>query len=73
MKKSLSRQVNEEETKKNNPVPTNRTPRWVKVFGVIALVLVLLLVILHLTGNGFGRHGMHTLPFGVHEQGAKQS
>lgn len=30
------------------------TPRWVKVFMLIAIVLVLLFVILHLTGNGFG-------------------
>ena len=34
------------------------TPRWVKVFGIIVLLLVLLLVILHLTGHGFGAaHG----------------
>lgn len=32
------------------------TPRWVKVFGTIALGLVLLFVILHLTGIG-GNHG----------------
>ena len=32
------------------------TPRWVKTFGIIALVLVLLLVILHITGNGLGGH-----------------
>jgi hypothetical protein len=35
---------------------TAGTPRWVKVFGVIALVLVLLFVILMLTGRG-GGHG----------------
>ena len=35
------------------------TPRWVKVFGVIFLILVLLIVILHLTGNGLGGHSMH--------------
>ncbi len=34
------------------------TPGWVKVFGIIVIVLVLLFVILHLTGNGFGRN-MH--------------
>jgi hypothetical protein len=34
------------------------TPRWVYVFGIGALVLVVLVVILHLTGNGFGPH-MH--------------
>ena len=32
------------------------TPRWVKVFGIIVIVLVLLFVILHLTGRGFGGH-----------------
>jgi hypothetical protein len=33
------------------------TPRWVKVFGVIALLLVVLLVILLLVGgHGPGRH-----------------
>lgn len=33
-------------------------PRWVKVFGIIFIVLVLAFVILHLTGNslGFGDH-----------------
>ena len=37
---------------------THTTPRWVKVFGVIALVLVLLLVIGLLTGRvGPGGHG----------------
>jgi hypothetical protein len=33
-------------------------PGWVKVFVIIALVLVLLFVILHLTGHGFDPH-MH--------------
>ena len=34
------------------------TPRWVKVFGIIFIVLVLVFVALHLTGNslGFGDH-----------------
>ena len=31
-------------------------PRWVKVFGLIALGLVLLVVILKLTGHGPGSH-----------------
>jgi hypothetical protein len=48
------------------------TPPWVKVFGVIALVLVLLFVILHLTGRGFGDHGGHTSPSSVIEQEVKQ-
>ncbi|MFN2511858.1 MAG: hypothetical protein ABR568_10490 [Pyrinomonadaceae bacterium] len=32
------------------------TPRWVKVFGIIAIVLALLFVILMLAGHGPGRH-----------------
>lgn len=36
-------------------------PRWVKVFGVIALVLVLLIVVVLLIGGGGGHGpGMHT-------------
>ena len=31
-------------------------PLWVKMFGIIALVLVLLFVILHLAGLGLGGH-----------------
>ena len=38
--------------------PDTGAPRWVKVFGIIAVVLVVLVVILHLTGRGFvGHHG----------------
>jgi hypothetical protein len=32
------------------------TPRWVKVFGIIAIVVVVLFVILHLAGGGPGLH-----------------
>jgi hypothetical protein len=41
------------------------TPLWVKVFGIIALVLVLLFVLLHLSGHAprghiqTGEHGVH--------------
>ncbi len=35
---------------------TISTPRWVKIFGIISLVLVLLFAILHLTGRGLGGH-----------------
>ena len=37
----------------NQPPPM---PRWVKVFGIIAIALVALFVILHLAGRGFGGH-----------------
>ena len=52
------------------PFPDTRdepgTPRWVKVFGIIALVVVLLFVVLKLSGVG-GEHGpsRHTPPFGI--------
>jgi hypothetical protein len=51
------------------------TPRWVKVFGIIALVAVLLVVIMLLTGgHGPGRHtsgglGGHTPPSSVTHHG----
>jgi hypothetical protein len=35
---------------------TTRTPRWVSVFGIIVILLVLLFLIMHLTGGGPGRH-----------------
>jgi len=46
---------------------TAGTPRWVKVFGIIAIVVVVLLLILLLTG-GPGRHGpgRHTGGLGGH-------
>ncbi len=35
---------------------TGSTPRWVYVFGIIGIILVVAFVILHLTGNGLGNH-----------------
>ncbi len=37
---------------------TTGTPRWVKVFGIIALVVVLVFVVMMLTGHGPSRHGV---------------
>jgi hypothetical protein len=49
--------MSETHTKPDPGAPPS-TPRWVKVFGVIFIVLVLVFVILHLTGNGLGSlHG----------------
>lgn len=39
---------------------TPGTPRWVKVFGVIALVLVVLVVVMLVTGGGNHGPGRHT-------------
>jgi hypothetical protein len=49
-----------------------RTPRWVKVFGIIALVVVLLVVILLLTG-GPGGHGPSRHASGGHGQQSTSS
>ena len=41
--------------------PTTGTPRWVKVSGLVALVLVVLFVVVMLTGRGGGHGpGRHT-------------
>jgi hypothetical protein len=46
------------------------TPRWVKVFGIIAIVLVLLLVIVLLVGGG--NHGpVRHIPTGILTPGAQ--
>ena len=46
-----------------NPKPDRgsppSTPRWVKVFGIILIVLVLAVVIMHLTGTNLGGHIPH--------------
>lgn len=34
----------------NRESPPN-TPRWVKVFGIVVIILILLFVIMHLTGG----------------------
>ncbi len=39
--------------------PSSGTPRWVKVLGVLVLLLVLLVVVLHVTGNSLGGQGDH--------------
>ncbi len=36
-----------------------RIPRWVKIFGLIIIILILLFGVLHLTGNSLGGHLSH--------------
>jgi hypothetical protein len=43
-----------------NDTNAARTPRWVKVFGIVALALVVLVVVMLIAergGHGPGRHG----------------
>ena len=35
------------------------TPRWVKLFGILALLVLLAVLIVHLTGGGFHGHSLH--------------
>jgi hypothetical protein len=42
------------------------------VFGIIALLVIVLFVILHLTGGGFRGHGGHVPPSRVIEQSVQQ-
>jgi hypothetical protein len=56
MRKLLLRRVTEKDTHMADPLPYPGTPRWVKVSGIVALVVVLLFVIMMLIGRG-GRHG----------------
>ena len=36
--------------------PYPRTPRWVYVFGMVVLAVLLVFVIAHITGGGLGSH-----------------
>jgi hypothetical protein len=50
------------------PSPDTGTPRWVKIAGLVALVLVVLFVVVALTGrdgHGPGRHMLGTDTGGV--------
>ena len=68
MKEPLSPPSTVQDSHPTDSVPYPGTPRWVKISGLIAIVLILLFVILHLTGNQFrfhpvpGNHGGHTPP-----------
>jgi hypothetical protein len=35
------------------------TPRWVKAFGIILILLILAVVIMHITGTNLGGHILH--------------
>jgi hypothetical protein len=57
--------------------PTDRTPRWVKVIGIMALALLPVFVGLHvvgasLLGHALGGHGNHAPPSGAAEPGMQQ-
>jgi hypothetical protein len=47
----------QQERRKVQQQPENETPMGVKIFYAVIGVLVLVVVVLHLTGHGFGSHG----------------
>jgi len=47
-------------TKSNHPLPPS-IPRWVKVFGALIILPVIIFLIFHFTG-GLGSLGHHLLP-----------
>ncbi len=53
------KEIVEENSQKPERETPPKTPRWVKIFGVIGLLLVLLFVILHLTGHSPFMHMHH--------------
>ena len=79
MNESLDSHRRGEETYMADPPPYPGTPRWVKVFGIIVIALVLLVVAMMFIGGGKhgpGRHaasggaGGQVLPSGVMEDHA---
>ena len=52
-----------------SPKPSQGVPRWLKWAGLAFLVLILVLIVMHVTGNSLGGPGSHTMPF---MQGASQ-
>lgn len=46
--------VESEESRSFEPEPGSPTPRWVRLFGLATLVLVVLFALLHLSGRGLG-------------------
>ncbi|ASU84301.1 hypothetical protein CDO52_17195 [Nocardiopsis gilva YIM 90087] len=37
--------------------PITGMPRWVKVFGILAIAVLVTIAIVHLAGGGMGNHG----------------
>ncbi|NNU85416.1 hypothetical protein ETC05_16970 [Geobacillus sp. BMUD] len=72
MRKLLLRRMTEEDTHMPGHGSTTSTPRWVKVSGIIASVLVLLFVIMMFIGGGKHGPGRHIPSSNGIEQGVKQ-
>ena len=72
MDKLLSRRKTEEDMHMNNHESITRTPRWVKVSGIIAILLILLVVITMLISGGEHGPGRHMPSSNSMEQGVKQ-
>jgi hypothetical protein len=47
------------------------TTRWVKFGGIIVIALIVLMIVLHLTGNSLGGPGSHLMPSSLIEHGLR--
>ena len=72
MKKLLSRHTTEEDTYMSERRSTTSTPRWVKVSGIVALILVLLVVVIMFISGGEHGPGRHMPSSSSVELGVKQ-
>lgn len=72
MRKLLSRHATEEDTYMPDRGSTTSTPRWVKMSGIIAIVLVLLVVIMMFIGGGDHGPSRHIPSSSGLEHGVKQ-
>ena len=72
MKESISRHTEEEDTSMSDRKSTTSTPRWVKVSGLVVIILVLLAVAIMVISGGEHGPGRHMPSSSNVEQGVKQ-
>ena len=56
---SRNKTIDKKNLEKNDPELTTSTPRWVKIFSGVAIVLILLVIIMMVFGNGNHGPGRH--------------
>lgn len=54
------------------PPEITPAPRWVKVIGLLAAILLAVVIVLHVTGNSLGGPGSHGMRHGGTQPGARQ-
>ncbi|QUW23316.1 hypothetical protein JSQ81_07215 [Sporosarcina sp. Marseille-Q4063] len=72
MKKSLSSHTTKEDTYMSDRKSTTSTPRWVKVSGIVVIILVLLVIAIMIISGGEHGPGRHLPSSNSVEQGVEQ-